>query len=1001
MALTSFAQNGPGGVGSTDGTSSLSLWLKADEINQISGTTVNTWLDKSGYENDAIGIGSSPMLLDNQLHGLPTVNFSSANNQLLKIANSSSLNADYVSVFVVGRMNQSSGSKGTYLVKTTDKNLEDGYGLIRMNSKEKVRFFAGNYGLNRDSEHFHYGIFDLVVGTFRNSGSDKITAMVNNYGSSSSVPGSIVKTTNDMYLGATPRNASSFKSYLDGDIAEVVVLNKNLPSVERIIIANYLASKYQFGISNAKYSYYHSHSHEVIGIGKYDGEKHSQSIAGMLELKESKSLVDGQFLFIGHDGGSMNSITTNLPEEYSQRFERTWRSHVNGGIKKETLKFHIDNSYMPTDTSDYALLLDLDGDGDFSNADVIKPSDFDLINNTVSFEDIKLRTGAVFTLAFYKSIEWLGNSGIYVRGSGPNNEPNHQDGGRKLVIRSGIYGHASNDASVYTVVIEPGAGVVLDPNVCITINSNIHNDGLVIIEEDASLIQNIEGPDANSGNGTYVLKRTGLNSQYGYNNWSSPMKHVALDSAFPNVNYCDLLTFNEYKQDWSYDFYPGFIANCNGNQVTFSAGNSIAGGDGYMDITRGYFITGNTTNPQKEFIGTINNGDITTTIVATEYGDNINWDDDDWNFVGNPYPSALDPYAFWYENAVNNHRIKDAIHFWDDLGIQGAAYDQYNDYSSWNLTGGISSDNSNKVISNLDHIASGQGFMVWASDSLGTDSIGHFRSNSTLDTVKLNTLVFNNSMRSCKNSLFFKTAEETKELNWLKLTSPSGEKSKLLLGTVHGATDKIDNSYDARRVTSSVGKIEFSSLIGNSSISYHIQGIEPLNALNSDKTVRLKVVSNEIGSHTISRAAYKSGGAPLKMYLKDNLFNTVHDFDNGDYTFYLNDTNTNDISRFEILFEYDALNNSSTGSKGGVTSIEEVEGHMNIRVLEKTITISSNYSFSGELSVYDISGKLIHIETIPSLVTTKDVYLDKTTGVYLVKLLDTNGNSYTQRIVLQ
>ena len=139
----------------------------------------------------------------------------------------------------------------------------------------------------------------------------------------------------------------------------------------------------------------------------------------------------------------------------------------------------------------------------------------------------------------------------------------------------------------------------------------------------------------------------------------------------------------------------------------------MIGGDGFMNIARGYFITGNTTNPQKTFEGQINNGRIKHLIVATEFGDHSNWDDDDWNFVGNPYPSALDPFAFWQENAIDNQRITDAIYFWNDAGTPGAAYDQYNDYSSWNLTGGIASDNSSKVIDTLNHIGVGQGMMVW------------------------------------------------------------------------------------------------------------------------------------------------------------------------------------------------------------------------------------------------------------------------------------------------
>ena len=765
------------------------------------------------------------MLLDNQLNGHPSVNFSVVNENSLKINHDGSLNSDYVSVFVIGRMNANSNSKGTYLVKTSGKSLDDGYGLIRLNSSEKVRFFSGNYGVNRDSEHFHYGLYDLVIGNYKTgSSSDKIAAMINNVGSSTSAVGTAISSNNAMYLGARPKNSTTLKSFLDGDIAEVIVINKDLPSTQRIIIANYLAAKYGFAISNSKYSFFASHPNDVVGIGRYDDYTHASSQAGVFELNEktSNALANGSFLMVGHDGGSMNTITTNLPAEFSQRYTRTWRSHVNGYIKSENLRFHV-GSGMPADVNDYALLLDLDGDGDFSNADVIAPTSVDASNNIVKFNNVHLHTGAVFTLAFYQAITWDGTT--FANGSGPGEAPNSIDGGRNLII-TGSGAPISENAAVYAVSVDSNSSMQLDSMVCLTVNSNIHNDGIINIAEDASLIQRTIGDDLNTGVGTYTLKQTGLNSEFGYNNWSSPMKHQGLGLAFPDVNPCDLITYSGFYQNWKYDFPTGYSTTCVGNPVTFSAAQSISGGDGYMDIARGYFITGNTTNPQKTFEGQVNNGHISALIVATDFGDNQNWDDDDWNFVGNPYPSALDPYAFWQENAIDNQRITDAIYFWDDIGTSGGAYDQYNDYASWNLTGGIASDNSPKIIDSLNHIAAGQGFMLWA-DTNGWDSVGSFLNGPNADTLYLDTIVFNNSMRSCKNNLFYKQQQETKELSWIQIESPSGQKSKFLLGTVEGATDAKDQGYDARRNRfNSNEHIELSSMILADTTSYNIQAID-------------------------------------------------------------------------------------------------------------------------------------------------------------------------------
>ena len=46
------AQTGPGGVGKTDGTSDLVLWLDANTVSATNGSTVTSWADQSGYGND-------------------------------------------------------------------------------------------------------------------------------------------------------------------------------------------------------------------------------------------------------------------------------------------------------------------------------------------------------------------------------------------------------------------------------------------------------------------------------------------------------------------------------------------------------------------------------------------------------------------------------------------------------------------------------------------------------------------------------------------------------------------------------------------------------------------------------------------------------------------------------------------------------------------------------------------------------------------------------------
>ena len=188
-------------------------------------------------------------------------------------------------------------------------------------------------------------------------------------------------------------------------------------------------------------------------------------------------------------------------------------------------------------------------------------------------------------------------------------------------------------------------------------------------------------------------------------------------------------------------------------------------------------------------------------------------------------------------------------------------------------------------------------------------------------------------------------------------------------------------------------------MVLNDTTSYSIQGLNPLDVLNANKRVSLKVVSDEGGLHTISRAAFETGGAPVKMYLKDNLLNIIHDLDNGDYQVYLN-SNTRDLSRFEIVFEYDALNNQTGGSKGGATSVEDIDNHFDLTPIHNGFMISSTNGITGNILVYDVAGHIVYQETLTSVVNNKTITLSNTTGIYIVKVTDQNGDIHAKRTLV-
>ncbi|GAL70225.1 hypothetical protein JCM19302_2800 [Jejuia pallidilutea] len=172
------------------------------------------------------------------------------------------------------------------------------------------------------------------------------------------------------------------------------------------------------------------------------------------------------------------------------------------------------------------------------------------------------------------------------------------------------------------------------------------------------------------------------------------------------------------------------------------------------------------------FEGEFNNRDVPVTISLNPANTGTNW-----NFIGNPYPSAIDFDAF---QAANSSIIGGAAYFWsqatepDEIypGNEPLNFNLY-DYAIYTVgsggtAGGVASETPNGFV------ASCQGFFVPALSS--------------------GTATFTNSMRMAdgtSNNQFFKSSntkksntESTKNRLWLNLTSGNGVFNQVLVATL-------------------------------------------------------------------------------------------------------------------------------------------------------------------------------------------------------------------------
>ena len=341
----------------------------------------------------------------------------------------------------------------------------------------------------------------------------------------------------------------------------------------------------------------------------------------------------------------------------TQKLNTLWRVSKRNDLGTVTLSVpasELDLSQKPACT---ALNLIVSSDSSFANK-VSYP--LALASGTYTANNVNLNNGDFFTFEYISEIVISGATNY--NGSGANHAPSINDACYTLRVTNNTIANLIEDANVKAVHIESSAELTLATAHFLSIENDIINNGLIHLEEHASLIQQHTGLNANSGSGSYAITRTGNNFNHIYNIWSSPVSNAPITNVFNASNPCDIFCFDNINQAWSYDYPAGFSTTCNGSSVTFSANNVIAGGDGVMDIGSGYFITGSN-SPQRTFNGNANNGDYEMYVHTTTLGNpgGTDWADDDWNLLGNPYPSGLSADSFWLENAILNERITDAL----------------------------------------------------------------------------------------------------------------------------------------------------------------------------------------------------------------------------------------------------------------------------------------------------------------------------------------------------
>ncbi|WP_138432347.1 lamin tail domain-containing protein [Winogradskyella algicola] len=480
-------------------------------------------------------------------------------------------------------------------------------------------------------------------------------------------------------------------------------------------------------------------------------------------------------------------------------------------------------------------------------------------------------------------------------------------------------------------------------NTYVLVENDLIVNGNVVLETDGAFVQindtaSVSGDVLTDKTKISVEKETApLASHLEYTYWSSPVNGELISDGLFEANANRIFSFDGQN-------FRDSTRETNNNDATLLGQDDIDD-----DANDWQFVNGATVmlpgvgyasthdpigfiGPNQyiyTFEGPFNNGIYNIPI----YRNDAELNDNNWNFIGNPYPSAIDADLFLAANASVDQTIgatNGAIFFWshntaadgNTNGNENLNYAQ-SDYAIINGSGQTAGGDG---VVPTRFIPSGQGFFVSMDDGVTASVHSGF--------VMTTNVVFNNSMRvTGNNNQFFRTAQYNKL--WLNLTSDNGVFNQVLVAYVDGATDGDDGMYyDAHKnLSTDLYSGIYTTLDSSNDKKFAIQGKNP-NSLNIDEVIPLGFSTSieEATIYTIS--IYTTEGdfmAENDIFIIDYDLNIIHNLKTADYNFTANKGEFN--NRFEIVFTSEALSvNDNTLTSNDLIITELNNGEVQIKV---------------------------------------------------------------------
>ena len=423
-----------------------------------------------------------------------------------------------------------------------------------------------------------------------------------------------------------------------------------------------------------------------------------------------------------------------------------------------------------------------------------------------------------------------------------------------LIVINADYNTQSNGSiNACSLQVAQGKTLEVAQDFPVSVERNVTNDGSIIVKDKASFVQTSDKAQI-SGNGVFRVEKSvdNLNHYYNMVYWSSPIQEGNFTAGDLLPNAWRYYSFNPDTQSWMFEQ----------NNLIFQTGK------GYVVSAPTGFTGGNMDFVFQKNHDAFNNGLISVPLVVNGAGAQ---DDDDWNLLGNPYPSAID----FNQLIMDNPNLQGSYYLWTNCAGLNGNNQQEAGYTVYSI-GGSTSACQNSGFTATRYIASGQGFFIEANAS--------------------GMVNFSNAYRVGLYNDNFASRNATLDRIWLDLTDANGNFQQILIGFSDEASDGPDRLFDAKAMDNGSG-LNFYSLIDDKHF-----GIQFASGLqHSDRIIPLGyyLQNTSIQACHIHIDRVEGMLVQKNIYLIDNLLDVTHDLKQSDYIFDGNSAQSD--SRFELL----------------------------------------------------------------------------------------------------